>query len=120
MKKTDDHDLYETTSLNSGLPPYTWHHIALVLKSNRFQYTVYHDGTEYGTQRSINTYANRNAGSGDVTIGDTVHHPSSTEPGATTTGAPPSWGGFEMDELVMWNKALSSSQVSDIHSTQPY
>ena len=96
-----------------------WHHIALVLKSNRAEFIVYHDGSEYGT-RSINSYASRSAGSGDVIIGSTVHHPSSTEPGATTTGAPAAYGDFEMDELVMWNKVLSSSEVTDIYNTQPY
>ena len=119
VKKTDDHDWYETTSLNSGLPPYTWHHIAVVLNSDRVQFTVYHDGAEYGTQ-SINTYHFRSAGSGDVRIGSTVHHPSSTQPGAPTIGPPPAYGGFEMDELVIWNKALSASQISQIYNTEPY
>ena len=74
---------------------------------------------QYGTQ-SINTYDGRSAGSGDARIGSTVHHPSSTQTGATTTGAPPAYGNFEMDELVMWNEALSTSQVSQIYNTEPY
>ena len=71
----------------------------------------------------MNTYISRTAGTGSsVMIGGStdVHHPSALEPSVTTTGAPTSSGSIEIDELAMWDTALSSSQVSQLYNMVPY
>ena len=116
MKKTDNHARLETSKLNTEYQS-VWHHITLVLETNNWNFNVYHDGIKYDTQ-NLDTQQPRSAGSGNVVIGNqnSTHPPSSLGTGVSTTAPPYSerYGMIALDELVMWNRALSESQVSQI------
>ena len=118
VKKTDVHGRLDTSSLNTAYP-YVWHHVALVLKPYNWQFTVYHDGIEYGTQ-SFSIYHSRGAGSGNVFIASQyyTHSPSSLGSVIQPTTPPYVYGMFTLDELVIWNEALSSSQISQIFNME--
>ena len=119
MKKIDQYTWIESKSLNDDWydSEIEWHHISLAYKNNFF--LVYYDGRHYSTARLFKSQ-NRTTGSGNVLIGSqsAVHPPFSLEPEVTTTASPASYGSMTVDELAIWNVALSSNQVAQIYNTE--
>ena len=120
MKNTARHTWHETEPPSPDTLS-EWHHIALVLSSNNYNFEVYHDGTKKGT-RSLDNNKRRTTGTGNVIIGSktAVYRLAPLDPTATTTaGSPYLSGSMNLDELTMWNKALSSIEVNQIKNAIP-
>ena len=116
VKKPNTYDIYKTSFADAGFT-LVWRHIALVLKANNAQFTVYQDGTEIGTKH-LSRFQNRAPSSGNVVIGskNATQPPSSLGEGITATAAPWRYGVMTLDELVMWNYTITASQVSQIYT----
>ena len=113
VKKTDDHGLVQTEpqALN------TWHHLVLVLQPDNTEFAVFHNGEKVGST-DMETYQDRNSGSGNVIIGnkfDDDESPWWSIGSSDATGAPIFFESITVDELAMWNQALSDDQVDDIY-----
>ena len=118
VKKTNVHGRLDASSLNTDYP-YVWHHVALVLKPNNRDFTVYHDGIAYGTA-SMSIYHSRGAGSGNVFISSQnyTHPPPSLYGEIQPTTPSLVFGMFTLDELVIWNEALSALHISQIFNME--
>ena len=84
---------------------------------------MYHDGIHKGTQ-NLNKDRNRAAGSGNVVIGSTTTALSpwstwSADSSEVTTTPPIIYGTMTVDEVIMWNKALTSNEVTQVYATVP-
>ena len=97
-----------------------WHHVTLVFVNNdgSRKFLVYHDNESKGTE-DIDDYRSSGSASGNVVIGDKHVDRSPWTIGQSTTTPsgdyiPP--GSITVDELAMWNKALSASQVGQIYN----
>ena len=121
VKNSDSYGIRETDAPGTS----EWFHVALVLQGDKF--IVYHDANEVASQ-DLDWSSYRDAGSGDVIIGieNSVLSSWSTwsltsdavTPRGSTT-APPLHGSITLDELLMWNKALTADQVTQIHENIP-
>ena len=110
MRNTNKHDWYEGPKLYDV----EWMHVVLVLKASNGEFTFYHDGTEQATQ-VMNRNGNHDVVTGDVIVGsESAVYPPMPSPTVAPTSPPYAGGSMSFDELLMWNRVLSSAEVNQI------
>ena len=116
VRNTAKHAWVETTPLDMAEPS-AWHHVALVLKANNGEFTVYHDGESKVTQ-SLNRNGGHSTESGNAIVGSetSVHQPLAS--GVTAHWTPYAERKYDFDELTLWNLALSEEQANQIFNME--
>lgn len=89
----------KTVTSSLSLSASAWYHLVGVYDSSSSELRIYVSGTQYGTTTSVNNYA--------VTAGDSY----------ITIGSNPPAGTFYVDELAVYGRVLSASEITYLYNS---